>query len=91
MSFKLDKATCEFCHREAFKTNGNSELICENRANSGRCEGYVSIKHETKSKYGRKVGRNETCPCGSGAKYKKCCLNKPEESMSEEDIKKLPL
>ena len=21
-----------------------------------------------------KVGRNETCPCGSGKKYKKCCL-----------------
>jgi SWIM/SEC-C metal-binding protein len=20
-----------------------------------------------------KVGRNETCPCGSGKKYKKCC------------------
>ncbi len=23
-----------------------------------------------------KVGRNEPCPCGSGAKYKKCCLGK---------------
>jgi methionyl aminopeptidase len=22
-----------------------------------------------------KVGRNEPCPCGSGRKYKKCCLN----------------
>jgi len=21
-----------------------------------------------------KIGRNEPCPCGSGAKYKKCCL-----------------
>ena len=26
---------------------------------------------------GRKIGRNERCPCGSGLKYKKCCgLNK---------------
>jgi yecA family protein len=24
-----------------------------------------------------KIGRNEPCPCGSGKKYKKCCLNKP--------------
>jgi uncharacterized protein len=24
-----------------------------------------------------KVGRNDPCPCGSGKKYKKCCLNKP--------------
>lgn len=23
-----------------------------------------------------KIGRNEKCPCGSGKKYKKCCLNK---------------
>lgn len=23
----------------------------------------------------QKVGRNESCPCGSGVKYKKCCLN----------------
>ena len=22
------------------------------------------------------VGRNELCPCGSGRKYKKCCLEK---------------
>jgi len=22
----------------------------------------------------RKIGRNERCPCGSGKKYKKCCL-----------------
>jgi len=24
----------------------------------------------------KKIGRNEKCPCGSGKKYKKCCLNK---------------
>jgi preprotein translocase subunit SecA len=22
-----------------------------------------------------KIGRNEPCPCGSGKKHKKCCLN----------------
>ena len=22
---------------------------------------------------GKKVGRNELCPCGSGLKYKNCC------------------
>ncbi len=22
-----------------------------------------------------KAGRNDPCPCGSGKKYKKCCLN----------------
>jgi fructose-specific component phosphotransferase system IIB-like protein len=28
----------------------------------------------------RKVNRNEPCPCGSGKKYKKCCLAKHEEA-----------
>jgi hypothetical protein len=23
-----------------------------------------------------KLSRNDLCPCGSGLKYKKCCLNK---------------
>ncbi|MCL2773646.1 MAG: SEC-C domain-containing protein [Oscillospiraceae bacterium] len=27
-----------------------------------------------------KVGRNEPCPCGSGKKYKKCCMAKNEEA-----------
>ncbi len=22
-----------------------------------------------------KIGRNDSCPCGSGKKYKKCCIN----------------
>ncbi len=25
-----------------------------------------------------KIGRNDPCPCGSGKKYKQCCLNKPK-------------
>lgn len=28
----------------------------------------------------RRVGRNEPCPCGSGKKYKKCCLPQHEEA-----------
>jgi preprotein translocase subunit SecA len=29
---------------------------------------------------GKKVGRNDPCPCGSGKKYKKCCLPREEEA-----------
>jgi len=25
---------------------------------------------------GQRVGRNDPCPCGSGKKYKQCCLRK---------------
>ena len=43
------------------KENGQLE-------NSGKV---VPFKSDT-----LKVGRNELCPCGSGKKYKNCCLNK---------------
>ena len=33
----------------------------------------------------KKVGRNDPCPCGSGLKYKKCCLGKT--SSEEHDLK----
>lgn len=44
----------------------------------------VERRKEIKKDYNRsrivvnekKIGRNEPCPCGSGKKYKKCCLNK---------------
>lgn len=31
------------------------------------------------------VGRNEACPCGSGRKYKKCCIEKASASYSNAD------
>jgi hypothetical protein len=32
-----------------------------------------------------KIGRNEPCPCGSGKKYKHCCLGKHEAAMRTKD------
>ena len=31
-----------------------------------------------------KIGRNDLCPCGSGRKYKHCCLNNPRSRLSTE-------
>jgi hypothetical protein len=38
-----------------------------------------------------KIGRNEPCPCGSGQKFKKCCLNKlatvmPQTAVAQEKV-----
>jgi methionyl aminopeptidase len=33
-----------------------------------------------------KIGRNDPCPCGSGKKYKKCCMGK-ENSVKNADVK----
>jgi len=34
-----------------------------------------------------KIGRNDNCPCGSGKKYKRCCLNR-ESPLTMSDIYK---
>lgn len=34
---------------------------------------YKEQKDSTTIRVGKKVGRNEPCPCGSGKKYKYCC------------------
>jgi tetratricopeptide (TPR) repeat protein len=31
-----------------------------------------------------KVGRNQSCPCGSGKKYKRCCLAQDEARAAEQ-------
>jgi preprotein translocase subunit SecA len=43
-------------------------------------EKYPALKHLAESNKElppkkKKLGRNDKCPCGSGKKYKKCCLN----------------
>ncbi len=35
--------------------------------------GDAGVTPETVKREGKKVGRNDPCPCGSGKKYKKCC------------------
>lgn len=35
------------------------------------------------------IGRNDPCPCGSGKKYKKCCLRKEETGVPESEAPKV--
>lgn len=39
-------------------------------------KGKNKINFKTVTRKSKKVGVNDKCPCGSGKKYKKCCLNK---------------
>jgi len=36
-----------------------------------------------------KIGRNDPCPCGSGAKFKNCCIDKVEKQMRADRDAKL--
>ena len=35
---------------------------------------------------GKKIGRNDKCPCDSGKKYKQCCLPKELEAQRPKEI-----
>jgi len=35
---------------------------------------------------GPKIGRNQPCPCGSGKKYKLCCLGKQDDALGQMDL-----
>lgn len=43
-----------------------------------RAESPSDLSQSAQAKQRLKTGRNDPCPCGSGKKYKKCCLRKDE-------------
>ncbi len=49
----------------------NGQIVHETHKDAQNAQ--TPIRRETP-----KVGRNELCPCGSGQKHKRCCLNKPQ-------------
>ena len=49
-----------------------SPMESKNISTSGGGEESVASTPETV----KKIGRNDPCPCGSGKKFKKCCMNK---------------
>ena len=40
----------------------------------------ATVKKQPVRTQGKKVGPNDPCPCGSGKKYKKCCMHKDKTS-----------
>ena len=66
---RLDDAADHLSHWAAFRPHEErrrpSEIVPQLRLNPSPVRNPV-----------RDVGRNDPCPCGSGKKYKKCCLEK---------------
>ena len=58
-----------FEHREFFTGPSDAALHGEmdRRRRELEAEGHTFVRRT-------KIGRNTTCPCGSGRKFKKCCL-----------------
>ena len=36
--------------------------------------------------HNKKIGRNDPCPCGSGKKYKNCCLNEDDKFNTRREL-----
>ena len=52
--------------------------VVEGRGGEARQTGAAQQARGAGLRAGPKVGRNDPCPCGSGKKYKKCCMAKEE-------------
>ena len=64
-----------------FRLTKNSTLDKQKKTNARAQTGLASAvgtlgQNTSRSETSRKTSRNSPCPCGSGKKYKKCCLNK---------------
>lgn len=57
--------------------NVNDRIIDLNIPNTPNSKRNYLLQPKTTPLYA--VGRNDTCPCGSGKKFKKCCINKTKE------------
>ncbi|MGE5756441.1 MAG: SEC-C metal-binding domain-containing protein, partial [Planctomycetaceae bacterium] len=75
--WKLDKA--QSIHQSApseLSSTLSSGVRAQQDAAIAASEKTSEKKHEPVRKVGRKVGRNDPCPCGSGKKFKACCMRK---------------
>jgi uncharacterized protein YecA (UPF0149 family) len=60
-----------------FFSGKNKEEITDkmdNRLKELEAKGHALIKRV-------EIGRNQKCPCGSGKKFKKCCISKLDEEI----------
>ncbi len=60
--------------------DGFQPKVARNESFDRRLSGSFGTPHREPL---RNVGRNDPCPCGSGKKFKKCCLTSASASLSE--------
>ena len=65
----IDKETTMYLVQAEIKQNLERKEVAKGTA----VEDSSKVKKKSPIKKGKKIGRNEPCPCGSGKKYKQCC------------------
>ena len=59
------------------------EKVAKETGAAGAADG-STVKKQPVRTAAKKVGPNDPCPCGSGKKYKKCCMQKDKEAGMEQ-------
>ncbi len=67
VEMNVEPTAFEFRHEEFSGLAGETPEVAEAAAAAAERPAQPYVRE------GRKVGRNEPCPCGSGKKYKRCC------------------
>ena len=65
---KIDAQTVTYLLKAEVRQNSERKKVAEGVTNENK----EKVKKATPKRVS-KIGRNETCPCGSGKKYKQCC------------------
>lgn len=76
----MDQRSGEIMEREALKDRMGQEAFDRHAVPVDPVALSSRRKRQLQRTGATKVGRNEPCPCGSGAKFKRCCyqrLNSP--------------
>ena len=75
-----DKYELSVMDMTGFLDGINDSLVTPNPIDTMEEDTRVSLEFDKKESrtviVGKKIGRNDPCPCGSGKKYKQCCMNK---------------
>ncbi len=64
---KIDSDVAQFLLKAEIEQNIERKQVIKGSANDGKEKVGHTVKND------KKIGRNDTCPCGSGKKYKQCC------------------
>ncbi|MCI0612706.1 SEC-C domain-containing protein [bacterium] len=82
------KLVCSLCrtvhHELCWKTNHKCSVFgCRGKKNYLYGKSKSSSRVKVRRGGDNKIGRNDSCPCGSSRKYKDCCLTKVKTGITQ--------
>ena len=88
---RVREVSWKWCELDALSESRREELAplvdrVRRRRVAAAVQGRVLSGEPRRRRRSSRVGRNDKCPCGSGMKYKKCCLRRYGSNLSGVDV-----